>query len=129
VSSSEKNGLRSLTEAPCLFSLWRKRSFETFAICRSKRLLSRLSGDERLRDVLPGFSGYFLVEPANGVLTSISLFETSSQLDESNRVAEKIVQEENLETVMPNSPKIISGELIAHKEARVRRRLTASNRT
>jgi hypothetical protein len=64
---------------------------------------------------LPGFSGYFLFEPANGVLTSISLFETSSQLDESNRVAAKLVQEENLQTVMPNSPKIISGELIAHK--------------
>jgi hypothetical protein len=75
----------------------------------NEKLIPRLSE-------LPGFSGYFLVEPANGVLTSISLFETSSQLDESNRIAEKIVQEENLETVMPNSPKIISGELIAHKK-------------
>jgi hypothetical protein len=64
---------------------------------------------------LPGFSGYFLFEPANGVLTSISLFETSSQLDESNRVAAKVLQEENLQAVIPNSPKITSGELIAHK--------------
>jgi hypothetical protein len=64
---------------------------------------------------LPGFSGYFLFEPANGVLTSISLFETSSQLDESNRVAAKVLQEENLQTAMPNRPQITSGKLMAHK--------------
>lgn len=77
----------------------------------NEKLIPRLSE-------LPGFSGYFLVEPTNGVLTSISLFETSSQLDESNRIAAKIVQEENLQPVMPNPPKIISGELIAHKMPR-----------
>lgn len=64
---------------------------------------------------LPGFSGYFLFEPANGVLTSISLFETSSNLDESNRVAAKVVQDEDLQQVLPNPPKITSGKLMAHK--------------
>ena len=64
---------------------------------------------------LPGFSGYFLFEPSNGVLTSISLFETSSSLDESNRVAAKMLQEENLQSVMPNAPKVTSGKLMAHK--------------
>ena len=64
---------------------------------------------------LPGFSGYFLFEPANGVLTSISMFETSSSLDESNRLAAKVLQEENLQSVMPNAPKITSGKLMAHK--------------
>jgi hypothetical protein len=64
---------------------------------------------------LPGFSGYFLFEPANGVLTSISLFETSSNLDESNRLAARVLQEENLQAAMPNSPKITSGKLMAHK--------------
>ena len=49
---------------------------------------------------LPGFSGYFLFEPANGVLTSISLFDTSSHLDESNRVAAKVLQDENLQPVI-----------------------------
>jgi hypothetical protein len=63
---------------------------------------------------LPGFSGYFLFEPANGVLTSISLFETSSNLDESNRIAAKVVQED-LQRLMPNPPKITSGKLMAHK--------------
>jgi hypothetical protein len=64
---------------------------------------------------LPGFSGYFLFEPVDGVVTSISLFETSSNLDESNRLAAKVLQEENLQSVMPNSPKITSGKLMAHK--------------
>ena len=64
---------------------------------------------------LPGFSGYFLFEPADGVLTSISLFETSSNLDESNRIAAKVVQEEDLQRLMPNPPKITSGKLLAHK--------------
>jgi hypothetical protein len=64
---------------------------------------------------LPGFNGYFLFEPANGVLTSISLFETSSHLDESNRVAAKVLQEGDLQAVMPNPPKITSGKLMAHK--------------
>ena len=64
---------------------------------------------------LPGFNGYFLFEPANGLLTSISLFETSGHLDESNRVAAKVLQEGNLQAVMPNPPKITSGKLMAHK--------------
>jgi hypothetical protein len=64
---------------------------------------------------LPGFNGYFLFEPANGLLTSISLFETSSHLDESNRVAAKVLQEGDLQAVMPNPPKITSGKLMAHK--------------
>ena len=74
----------------------------------NEKLIPRLSE-------LPGFSGYFLLEPANGVLTSISLFESSTQADESTRVAAKVVREENLQPVMPNPPKITSGELIAHK--------------
>jgi hypothetical protein len=64
---------------------------------------------------LPGFSGYFLFEPVDGVLTSISLFETSSNLDESNRIAAKVVQDEDLQRLMPNPPKITSGKLMAHK--------------
>jgi hypothetical protein len=64
---------------------------------------------------LPGFSGYFLFEPANGVLTSISLFETSSNLDEANRIAATVVQDEDLQRLMPNPPKITSGKLMAHK--------------
>jgi hypothetical protein len=74
----------------------------------NEKLIPRLSE-------LPGFNGYFLFEPANSVMTSITLFETSSDLDESNRIAANVLQEENLQTVIPNPPKITSGKLMAHK--------------
>jgi hypothetical protein len=92
------------------------RRYEGIDESRSAELTSKANDEliPRLSE-LPGFSGYFLFEPSNGVLTSISLFETSSQVDESNRIAAKLVQEENLQPVLPNPPKIISGELIAHK--------------
>ena len=33
---------------------------------------------------LPGFAGYYLIEAGNGVLSSLGLFETSEQADESS---------------------------------------------
>jgi hypothetical protein len=92
------------------------RRYEGVDESRTAEITSRANDDliPRLSE-LPGFSGYFLFEPANGVLTSISLFETSGHLDESNRVAAKVLQEGNLQAVMPNPPKITSGKLMAHK--------------
>jgi hypothetical protein len=56
------------------------------------------------------------IEPILGfTATSISLFEASSNLDESSRVAAKVLQDENPQRVMPNPPKITSGKLMAHK--------------
>jgi hypothetical protein len=69
---------------------------------------------------LPGFEGYYLIEAGNGVMSSISLFETSAQDDESTRVAATWVREEKLETALPNSPKITDGEVIVHKNGFVR---------
>ena len=54
---------------------------------------------------LPGFSGYFLIAPENGVMTSI----------DSTRVASEWVRNENFETALPNAPKVTDGEVIAHK--------------
>ena len=64
---------------------------------------------------LPGFSGYELIEAGNGVLSSISFFDTSAQADESTRVASTWVREQKLETALPNPPKITSGEVVVHK--------------
>ena len=64
---------------------------------------------------LPGFSGYYLIEAGNGVMSSIGLFDTSTQADESNRVAASWLREENLETALPNPPQVTGGEVIAHK--------------
>jgi hypothetical protein len=64
---------------------------------------------------LPGFGGYYLVDTGNGVMSSIGLFETSEQGDESTRVAATWVREEKLEGALPNPPTLTSGEIIAHK--------------
>jgi hypothetical protein len=76
-------------------------------------LLPRLSN-------LPGFEGYYLIEAGNGVMSSIGLFDTSAQADESTRVASNWVREEKLETALPNPPKITDGEVIVHKNGFVR---------
>jgi hypothetical protein len=64
---------------------------------------------------LPGFSGYSLIEAGNGVLSSISYFDTSEHADESTRLASNWVREQKLEKVLPNAPKITSGEVVLHK--------------
>ena len=64
---------------------------------------------------LPGFEGYYLIEAGNGVMSSIGLFETSTQADESTRVAANWVRDEKLESALPNPPKITDGKVIAHK--------------
>jgi hypothetical protein len=73
-----------------------------------EKLLPRLSK-------LPGFSGYYLVEAGNGVMSSIGFFETSAQADESTRVAATWVRDERFEEALPNPPKITDGEVIVHK--------------
>ncbi len=64
---------------------------------------------------LPGFSGYYLIEAGNGVMSSVGFFDTSAHADESTRVADAWVREEKLETALPNAPKITGGEVIVQK--------------
>jgi hypothetical protein len=65
---------------------------------------------------LPGFSGYFLIEAGNGVLSSFGLFETSEQADESKTLVTKWISDENFNSVIPNPPKITSGKVVAHSD-------------
>jgi hypothetical protein len=64
---------------------------------------------------LPGFSGYFLIDTGNGVMSSIGLFETSTQANESTRVASEWVRDEKLDGILKNPPKVTDGEVIVHK--------------
>ena len=73
-----------------------------------EKLLPRLSK-------MPGFSGYYLIEAGNGVMSSIGFFDTAAQADESTRVAATWVRDEKLETALPNPPKITGGEVIVHQ--------------
>jgi len=63
---------------------------------------------------LPGFSGYYLIEAGNGVLSSFGLFETLEQADESKTLVTKWISDENFNSVIPNPPKITSGKVVAH---------------
>jgi hypothetical protein len=66
---------------------------------------------------LPGFAGYYLIEAGNGVLSSFGLFETSEQADESTKVVAKWIADERLSSVIPNTPKITSGKVVARSNA------------
>ena len=64
---------------------------------------------------LPGFSGYFLIEAGDGVMSSVNCFDNSAQADESTRVVAEWLREEKLETLVPNPPKITGGKVIVQE--------------
>lgn len=64
---------------------------------------------------LPGFNGYFLIDAGDGIMSSIGLFETSAQADESTRVASTWLRDEKLEGILPNPPKVTHGEVLVQK--------------
>ena len=65
---------------------------------------------------LSGFAGYYLIEAGNGVFSSLSLFETPEQGKESTNVVATWIRDEKLETMIPNEPKITSGQVVAHSD-------------
>jgi hypothetical protein len=64
---------------------------------------------------LPGFNSYFLIDTGNGVMSSIGVFETSTQANDSTRVASEWVRDEKLENILQTPPKVTDGEVIVHK--------------
>ena len=62
---------------------------------------------------LPGFAGYYLIEADNGVLSSLGLFQTSDQGNESTKIVSKWITDENFSSAIPNAPKITSGKVVA----------------
>ena len=65
---------------------------------------------------LPGFSGYYVIDAGNGVISSVSLFETADQAEESTKLVAAWIGDENLGTAIPNAPTITSGEVVAHSD-------------
>ena len=64
---------------------------------------------------LPGFKGYFLMEAGEGVVRSTTLFDTLAQAEDSTRIAAEWTQEEKLEKLIPNAPKVTVRKVIAHE--------------
>ena len=65
---------------------------------------------------LSGFAGYYLIEAGNGVFSSLSVFETPEQGMESTKFVASWLRDEKLDTIVPNEPKIKSGEVVAHSD-------------
>ncbi len=63
---------------------------------------------------LPGFVGYYFVDAGDGLMLSISLFESKESAEESNRRAAVVVREK-LAGSMPTAPQIAAGEVVVHK--------------
>jgi hypothetical protein len=72
----------------------------------------------QLRD-LPGFAGYYLIEAGSGVVSSLGLFETREQADDSTRLVTEWIASEHLDRAIPNPPKITSGKVVAHSDRMV----------
>ncbi len=64
---------------------------------------------------LDGFKGYYMIEAGNGVISSLGIFETSEQVDESAKLSNSWVRDEKLETAFPNPPKITTGKVLSHR--------------
>jgi hypothetical protein len=91
------------------------RRYEGVDVSRTDELTEKVNDTLMPRlSKLPGFGGYYLIEARDGVVTSLSLFETAAQADESSNLVRDWVQEAELEKVLPNAPKITTGEVIAH---------------
>jgi hypothetical protein len=64
---------------------------------------------------LEGFKGFFLIEAGDGVMSSLGLFESAEQADESTRITASWVRDEKLDTILPNPPKVTSGKVVTSK--------------
>jgi hypothetical protein len=89
------------------------RRYEGIDTNRTDELKQRVS--EKLTpklSKLPGFGGYFLIEAGNGVMSSVNFYDNSAQAEESSRIVAQWLREEELESLVPNAPKITGGEVI-----------------
>jgi hypothetical protein len=92
------------------------RRYEGIDVSQKDELTKKVSESLAPRlSKLPGFSGYFLIDTGDGVMSSIGLFDTSTQANESTRVASEWVRDEKLDRILKNPPKVTDGEVLVHK--------------
>jgi hypothetical protein len=70
---------------------------------------------------LPGFRGYYLIDAGHGVLSSVSVFDSAEHAEKSTQVAADWVREEKLDELLPDSPKITSGQVVVEKTSELER--------
>src|SRR5512138_372 len=62
----------------------------------------------------PGFVAYFLVDTEDGGLLAVSAYLGQAEADASTDAALQYVRE-NLSGIVPNPPRIMHGEVLAHR--------------
>lgn len=63
---------------------------------------------------VPGFLAYYWIDAGSSVMVSTSIFEDQAGAEESNRRAADWLRQ-NIAHLLPNSPQITAGEVVAHK--------------
>ena len=93
------------------------RHYEGVDVTRTDELAHKLKESliPQLRD-LTGFAGYYLIEADNGILTSLSLFETSEHAEDSTAVVATWITDEDFSAAIPNAPEITTGKVVAHSD-------------
>jgi hypothetical protein len=69
-----------------------------------------------LLEHLPGFIAYYWIDAGNGVMASLSLFESQEGADKSVEIAHAWVAE-NAPTLFPNPPRVTEGPVVASATA------------
>jgi hypothetical protein len=64
----------------------------------------------------PGFVAYYGVDPGDGSILTVSLFEDKAGADQSTRVAHDYVRQ-HLTHMIKTAPVIVTGEVVMHKAA------------
>ena len=93
------------------------RRYESVDQSRTDELIKKVNtGLVPLLSKLPGFAGYRFIDHGQGVMTSVGIFDTEAQADESSRVAANWVIEERLSELVPKAPQITSGRVVAQAD-------------
>src|SRR5690348_15183213 len=66
---------------------------------------------------LPGFAGYYLIDAGAGVFSSLGLFDSAEQADASSPLVSKWITDQQFSSVLPNAPKITTGNVVAHSNS------------
>ncbi|MEV7615481.1 hypothetical protein [Streptomyces sp. NPDC089799] len=61
---------------------------------------------------VPGFVAYYWIDAGNGVMASTSVFQDRAGAEQSIATAADFVRD-NLASLLPNPPQVISGEVVA----------------
>ena len=63
---------------------------------------------------IPGFISYYWVDEGDGVMISVTVYETREAEEESNRVAANFIkQHQDIARLLPNPPQITAGQVMA----------------